>query len=43
MVPELSYDEMKIGKGEMTLMVWWEMVNDKLSTKEAEKTKTALL
>jgi hypothetical protein len=43
MVPELSYDEMEIGKGDRAMMAWWELINDKLSTEEAEKTKTALL
>jgi len=43
MVPELSYDEMEIGKGDQAMMAWWELINDMLSTEEAEKTKTALL
>jgi len=25
------------------MMVWWELINDRLSTDDAEKTKTALL
>ena len=43
MVPELSYDGMKIGKGDQAMMIWWEMVNDKMSRDDAEKAKTALL
>ncbi len=43
MVPELSYDEMEIGKGDQAMMAWWELINDMLSTDDAEKTKTALL
>jgi hypothetical protein len=42
MVPELSYDEMEIGKGDMAMMAWWELINDKMSTDDAEKAKTAL-
>jgi len=42
-VPELSNDEMEIGKGDMAMMAWWELINDRLSTDDAEKTKTALL
>ena len=43
MVPELSYDEMEIGKGDLAMMAWWELINDRLSTDDAEKTKIALL
>jgi hypothetical protein len=43
MVPEFSYEEMDIGKGDQAMMAWWELINDKLSTGDAEKTKTALL
>jgi len=43
MVPELSYGEMEIGKGDQAMMAWWELINDMLSTDDAEKTKTALL
>ena len=43
MVPELSYDEMEIGKGDMAMMAWWGLINDKLSIEEVEKTKLALL
>jgi len=43
MVPELSYDEMEIGKGDQAMMAWWELINDKLSMDDAEKTKTGLL
>jgi hypothetical protein len=43
MVPELSYDEMEIGKGDQAMIAWWELINDRLSMDDAEKTKTALL
>lgn len=43
MVPELSYDEMEIGKGDQAMIAWWELINDKLSADDAEKTKTVLL
>ena len=43
MIPEHSYDEMEIGKGDQAMLAWWELINDKLSMEEAEKTKTALL
>jgi len=43
MVPELSYDEMEISKGDMAMMAWWDLINDKMSIEDAEKTKTALL
>ena len=43
MVPELSYDEMEIGKGDQAMMAWWELIKDKIPTDDAEKTKTALL
>jgi hypothetical protein len=43
MVPELSYDEMEIGKGDQAMMAWCELINDKLSIEETKKTKTALL
>jgi hypothetical protein len=43
MVPELSYAEMEIGKGDQAMMAWWELINDRLSMDDAEKTKTALL
>jgi len=43
MVPELSYDEMEIGRGDMAMMAWRELINEKISIEEAEKTKTALL
>jgi len=43
MVPELSYSEMEIGKGDQAMMAWWGLINDELPTDEAEKTKTALL
>ena len=34
---------MEIGKGDQAMMAWWELIHDKLSIEEAEKTKTALL
>jgi hypothetical protein len=43
MVPELSYDGMEIGKGDQAMMAWWELINDRLSMDDVEKTKTALL
>ncbi len=43
MVPELSYNQMEIGKGDQAMMAWWELINNKLSMEDAEKTKTALL
>lgn len=43
MVPELSYGGMEIGKGDQAMMAWWELINDMLSTDDAEKTKTVLL
>lgn len=43
MVSELSYDELEIGNGDMAIMTWWELINEKISIEEAEKTKTALL
>jgi len=43
MIPELNYDEMEIGKGNQAMMAWWELINDMLSTDDAEKTKIALL
>lgn len=43
MVPELSYSEMEIGKGEQAMMAWWRLINDELPTIESENTKTALL
>jgi len=43
MVPELSYSDMDIGKGDQAMMAWWRIINDELPVYEAEKTKTALL
>jgi len=42
MVPDLSYSDMEIGKGDQAMMAWRRLINDKLSTYETEKTKTAL-
>ena len=43
MVPELSYKEMAIGKGDVAMMAWWNMVNDNMPVDEVEKTKESLL
>ncbi len=43
MVPELSYKEMEIGKGDQAMMAWWEIINNNLSKAEVEKTQKALL
>ncbi len=43
MVPELSYSEMEIGKGDQAMIAWWRLINDELHIDEAEKTKMALL
>ena len=43
MVPELSYSDMEIGKGDQAMMAWWRLINDELPTDEAEMTKMALL
>ena len=43
MVPELSYDEMPIGKGDQAMTTWWKLIHGDLSDEAVEKTKTALL
>lgn len=43
MVPELSYSDMEIGKGDQAMMTWWQLINNELPTDAVEKTKTALL
>jgi len=43
MVPELSYSDMDIGKGDQAMMAWWRLINDELPVDEAKKTKIALL
>jgi len=43
MVPELSYSDMEIGKGDQAMMAWWRLINDDLPTDEVKKTKIALL
>lgn len=43
MVPDLSYSDMEIGKGDQAMMAWWRLFNDELPTDDAEKTKTELL
>ncbi|MBI9045527.1 MAG: DUF2779 domain-containing protein [Anaerolineaceae bacterium] len=42
MVPELSYKEMEIGKGDEAMMAWWNLVNNDMSADEAENTKSDL-
>jgi len=34
---------MEIGKGDQAMIVWRELINDKMSAEQIEKTKTALL
>ena len=43
MVPELSYQDMQIGKGDQAMMAWWEIVSGKMPAAAAEKTREALL
>jgi hypothetical protein len=43
MVPELSYSDMEIGKGDQAMMAWWQLITGELLIDEAEKTKMALL
>ena len=43
MVPQLSYSDMEIGKGDQAMMAWWRLINDEFPVNEVEKTKTALL
>lgn len=43
MVPELSYEEMEICKGDQAMTAWWAMINSTLSDEDVEKTKNALL
>ncbi|HBH13117.1 MAG TPA: hypothetical protein DDX29_08395 [Clostridiales bacterium] len=43
MVPELSYSDMEIGKGDQAMMAWWRLINDESLTDEVEKAKKALL
>lgn len=43
MVPELSYEDMEIRKGDQAMMAWWEMINDDMAEVEIETTKRALL
>lgn len=42
MVPELSYKEMEIGKGDQAMMAWCEIINN-MPSEEVDKTKRALL
>jgi len=43
MVPELSYQDMEIGKGDQAMMVWRDMINGDLAESEKKKIKEALL
>ena len=43
MVPDLSYSDMEIGKGDQAMIAWWRLINDESPTDEVEKTKSALL
>ena len=43
MLPELSYSDMEIGKGDQAMMAWCRLINDELPNDEDEKTKTTLL
>lgn len=43
MVPELSYEEMKIGKGDEAMAAWCALIDETLPAEEVERTKTALL
>ena len=43
LVPELTYDDMQIKKGDEASIVWWEMVNGQLDEDEKAKTITAML
>jgi len=43
MVPEFSYKDMEIGKGDQAMMAWWNMINKNMTDNEIEKTKISLL
>jgi len=43
MVPELSYTNMDIGKGDQAMVAWWKMVNDELPADEIKKKEIGLL
>ena len=43
MVPELSYEDMEIGKGDQAMMAWRDMINGDMTDGEKKKTKEALL
>ena len=43
MVPELSYEDMEIGKGDQAMMAWRDMIIGDMSDGEKKKTKEALL
>ena len=43
MIPELSYEDLKIGAGDQAMIAWWEMVTGNMPTVEIEKTKGDLL
>ena len=42
-VPELSYSEMEIAKGNQAMMAWGRLINDELPVDEAKETKIVLL
>jgi hypothetical protein len=43
LVPELSYEDMQIGKGDQAMIAWWDMVTGSLPAGEVQKIKEALL
>ncbi|MDO9547140.1 MAG: DUF2779 domain-containing protein [Pelolinea sp.] len=43
MVPDLSYENLEVNKGDQAAVVWWDMITGNLSPEEVESTKTALL
>ncbi|RLC32771.1 hypothetical protein DRH14_05695 [Candidatus Shapirobacteria bacterium] len=43
MVPELSYQDMEIGKGDQAMIAWRDMINGDLDESEKKKIKEALL
>jgi hypothetical protein len=43
MVTDLSYEHLKVNKGDQAMVVWWKMVNSDLSTAEKGSIKNSLL
>lgn len=43
MVPELSYSNLEVCKGDQAMMAWWDLINNELPPHEVEKMKAALL